>query len=161
MIIKILNKNFLINLLLISFVFLIDRLSKIYVIYLDDKLQTQLFSSKYLNIQLFWNEGIAFGLFSLKQGKLYNFLTIIIMMLIILILYLAFKSNGIKKFSLLLIFGGAIGNLYDRMFYNAVPDFIDLHIGDFHWFIFNVADIFITTGVIFMILIEFTATNSR
>ena len=83
------------------------------------------------------------------------------MILIILILYLAFKSNGIKKYSLLLIFGGAIGNLYDRIFYNAVPDFIDFHIGNFHWFIFNVADIFITIGVIFMILIEFTATNSK
>ena len=83
------------------------------------------------------------------------------MILIILILYLAFKSNGIKKYSLLLIFGGAIGNLYDRIFYNAVPDFIDLHIGNFHWFIFNVADIFITTGVIFMILLEFTATNNK
>ena len=162
MIVKTLNINFLINLLSISFIFLIDRLSKIYVIYLDNKeLQTQLFSSKYINIQLFWNEGIAFGLFSLKQGKLYNFLTIIIIILIIIILYLAFKSNGIKKYSLLLIFGGAIGNLYDRIFYNAVPDFIDLHIGDFHWFIFNVADIFITTGVIFMILLEFTATNNK
>jgi signal peptidase II len=83
------------------------------------------------------------------------------MILIILILYLAFKSNGIKKYSLLLIFGGAIGNLYDRIFYNAVPDFIDLHIGNFHWFIFNVADIFITIGVIFMILLEFTATNNK
>ena len=114
-----------------------------------------------MNIQLFWNEGIAFGLFSLKQGKLYNFLTIIIMILIILILYLAFESNGIKKYSLLLIFGGAIGNLYDRIFYNAVPDFIDFHIGNFHWFIFNVADIFITIGVIFMILLEFTATNNK
>ena len=162
MIVKSLNINFLINLLSISFIFLIDRLSKIYVIYLDNKeLQTQLFSSKYLNIQLFWNEGIAFGLFSLNQGKLYNFLTIIIMILIILILYLAFKSNGIKKYSLLLIFGGAIGNLYDRIFYNAVPDFIDFHIGNFHWFIFNVADIFITIGVIFMILLEFTATNNK
>ena len=115
----------------------------------------------FLSFNLIWNEGIAFGLFSLKQGKLYNFLTIIIMILIILILYLAFKSNGIKKYSLLLIFGGAIGNLYDRIFYNAVPDFIDLHIGNFHWFIFNVADIFITTGVIFMILLEFTATNNK
>ena len=157
-----LGKKFFINSSLVIFIFLIDRLSKIYVIYLDDKeLQTQLFSSKYLNIQLFWNEGIAFGLFSLKQGKLYNFLTIIIMILIIIILYLAFKSNGIKKYSLLLIFGGAIGNLYDRIFYNAVPDFIDLHIGNFHWFIFNVADIFITIGVIFMILLEFTATNNK
>tara|TARA_Y100000287_G_C14013905_1_gene253485 strand:- start:68 stop:565 length:498 start_codon:yes stop_codon:yes gene_type:complete len=162
MIIKNLRKNFIINLSLILLIFLLDRISKIYVIFLDKKfLGSEIFSSKFLNIQLFWNEGIAFGLFSLKQGKLYNFLTIIIMILIILILYLAFKSNGIKKYSLLLIFGGAIGNLYDRIFYNAVPDFIDLHIGNFHWFIFNVADIFITTGVIFMILLEFTATNNK
>ena len=162
MIIKNLRKNFIINFSLILLIFLLDRISKIYVIFLDKKfLGSEIFSSKFLNIQLFWNEGIAFGLFSLKQGKLYNFLTIIIMILIILILYLAFKSNGIKKYSLLLIFGGAIGNLYDRIFYNAVPDFIDLHIGNFHWFIFNVADIFITTGVIFMILLEFTATNNK
>ena len=162
MMVKSLNKNFLINLLLISFIFLIDRLSKIYVIYLDNKeLQTQIFSSKYLNIQLLWNEGIAFGLFSLNQGKFYNFLKIIIIILIIFILYLAFKSKGIKKYSLLLIFGGAIGNLYDRILHNAVPDFIDLHIGGFHWFVFNVADIFITIGVIFMILLEFTATNNK
>ena len=162
MIIKNLRKNFIINLSLILLIFLLDRISKIYVIFLDKKfLGSEIFSSKFLNIQLFWNEGIAFGLFSLKQGKLYNFITIIIMILIILILYLAFKSNGIKKYSLLLIFGGAIGNLYDRIFYNAVPDFIDLHIGNFHWFIFNVADIFITIGVIFMILLEFTATNNK
>jgi signal peptidase II len=162
MIIKNLRKNFIINLSLILLIFLLDRISKIYVIFLDKKfLGSEIFSSKFLNIQLFWNEGIAFGLFSLKQGKLYNFLTIIIMILIILILYLAFKSNGIKKYSLLLIFGGAIGNLYDRIFYNAVPDFIDFHIGNFHWFIFNVADIFITIGVIFMILLEFTATNNK
>ena len=162
MIIKNLRKNFIIYLSLILLIFLLDRISKIYVIFLDKKfLGSEIFSSKFLNIQLFWNEGIAFGLFSLKQGKLYNFLTIIIMILIILILYLAFKSNGIKKYSLLLIFGGAIGNLYDRIFYNAVPDFIDLHIGNFHWFIFNLADIFITIGVIFMILLEFTATNNK
>ena len=162
MIIKNLRKNFIINLSLILLIFLLDRISKIYVIFLDKKfLGSEIFSSKFLNIQLFWNEGIAFGLFSLKQGKLYNFLTIIIMILIILILYLAFKSNGIKKYSLLLIFGGAIGNFYDRVFYNAVPDFIDFHIGNFHWFIFNVADIFITIGVIFMILLEFTATNNK
>ena len=162
MIIKNLTKNFIINLSLILLIFLLDRISKIYVIFLDKKfLGSEIFSSKFLNIQLFWNEGIAFGLFSLKQGKLYNFLTIIIMILIILILYLAFKSNGIKKYSLLLIFGGAIGNFYDRVFYNAVPDFIDFHIGNFHWFIFNVADIFITIGVIFMILLEFTVTNNK
>ena len=157
-----LNKNFFINFFIIFSIFCLDRLSKIYVINFHEKnYGSDLYNSKFLNISLIWNEGIAFGLFSLKQGKLYNFLTIIIMILIILILYLAFKSNGIKKYSLLLIFGGAIGNLYDRIFYNAVPDFIDLHIGNFHWFIFNVADIFITTGVIFMILLEFTATNNK
>ena len=156
------NKNFFTNFFFILFIFSLDRFSKSYVISQNEKnLSVDLFTSKFLNISLIWNEGIAFGLFSLKQGKLYNFLTIIIMILIIFILYLAFKSNGIKKYSLILIFGGAIGNLYDRIFYNAVPDFIDLHIGNFHWFIFNVADIFITTGVIFMILLEFTATNNK
>ena len=152
MIIKNLRKNFIINLFLILVIFILDRISKIYVIFLDKKfLGSEIFSSKFLNIQLFWNEGIAFGLFSLKQGKLYNFLTIIIMILIILILYLAFESNGIKKYSLLLIFGGAIGNLYDRIFYNAVPDFIDFHIENFHWLTFNLADIFISIGIIMMI----------
>ena len=162
MIIKNLRKNFIINLSLVLLIFLLDRISKIYVIYLDKKfLGSEIFSSKFLNINLIWNEGIAFGLLNFEKNYLYNIMTIIIMILIILILYLAFKSNGIKKYSLLLIFGGAIGNLYDRIFYNAVPDFIDLHIGNFHWFIFNVADIFITTGVIFMILLEFTATNNK
>ena len=71
------------------------------------------------------------------------------------------KSNGIKKFSLMMILGGAIGNIYDRIFYKAVPDFLDFHIGNFHWFIFNVADIFITLGVIFMIIIEITGNNKN
>ena len=64
------------------------------------------------------------------------------------------KSDGFKKYSLLMILGGALGNIFDRIFYGAVPDFIDFHVGNFHWFIFNVSDIFITSGVIIMILIE-------
>ena len=157
-----LGKNFFINSFLVILIFLIDRVSKIYVIYLDNKfLGSQIFSSKFLNIQLFWNEGIAFGLLSLSQEKLYNLLTIFILIIIFLISYLTFKSKGFKMYSLLLIFGGAIGNLYDRIFYKAVPDFIDFHIGNFHWFIFNVADIFITFGVIFMISFEFSINQKE
>ena len=157
-----LGKNFFINSFLVILIFFIDRVSKIYVIYLDNKfLGSQIFSSKFLNIQLFWNEGIAFGLLSLSQEKLYNLLTTFILIIIFLISYLTFKSKGFKMYSLLLIFGGAIGNLYDRIFYKAVPDFIDFHIGNFHWFIFNVADIFITLGVIFMIILEFIGNNDK
>ncbi len=157
-----LNKNFIINLILISSIFLFDRFSKMYVIYLDAKFfGSQIFSSKFLNIQLIWNEGIAFGLFSLNHELFYNFLTIFISIIILFILYLTYKSNGFKKYSLLLIFAGAIGNLYDRIFYKAVPDFIDFHIGNFHWFIFNVADIFITLGVFFMIIFELTINQKE
>ena len=157
-----LGKNFFINSFLVILMFLIDRVSKIYVIYLDNNvLGSQVFSSKFLNIQLFWNEGIAFGLLSLSHEKLYNLLTTFILIIIFLISYLTFKSKGFKMYSLLLIFGGAIGNLYDRIFYKAVPDFIDFHIGNFHWFIFNVADIFITFGVIFMISFEFSINQKE
>ena len=64
------------------------------------------------------------------------------------------KNSGFKKYSFLMIFGGALGNLYDRIFFKAVPDFIDFHIGNFHWFIFNFADIFISIGVICLIYDE-------
>ena len=152
---KNLYKKFLINSFLVLLIFLIDRFSKIYVIYLDKKfLGSEIFSSKFLNINLIWNEGIAFGLFSFGQNNLYNILTIIISLIIITILYFVINSQGIKRYSLLMILGGALGNLYDRIFYKAVPDFIDFHVGNFHWFIFNVADIFITLGVFFMIIIE-------
>ena len=149
------NKSFLINFLLIFLIFLVDRISKIYVINLDKKfLGSEIFSSKFLNISLIWNEGIAFGLLSLNKNSLYNFLTIFILMIIIIILIMLIRSNSIKKYFFIMIFGGAIGNLYDRIFFKAVPDFIDFHIGDFHWFIFNVADIFISLGVFFMIISE-------
>ena len=157
MIIKNLRKNFFINSFLVLLIFLIDRLSKIYVIYLDKKfLGSEIFSSKYLNINLIWNDGIAFGLFSFQKSNLYNFLTLIIIAIIFLIIFMTAKAEGIKKYSLLMILGGAIGNVFDRLFNRAVPDFIDFHIGNFHWFIFNIADVFITVGVIFMIYTEIT-----
>ena len=162
MIIKNLRKNFFINSFLVLLIFLLDRISKIYVIYLDNKfLGSEIFSSKFLNIKLIWNEGIAFGFFSFDEKYYYNILTLIISLIIIGILIFTLKSNGIQKYALLMILGGALGNLFDRIFYRAVPDFFDFHIGDFHWFIFNVADIFITIGVIFMILIELISTNKE
>ena len=162
MIIKSLGKNFLTNFLLILIIFLLDRFSKIYVIYLDKKLfGSEIFSSKFLNIQLIWNEGIAFGLFSFNEKKLYDTLSILILIIIFIILIMAIKSEGLKKYALLMILGGAIGNFSDRILYKAVPDFIDFHVGSFHWFIFNVADIFITIGVIFMILLEFIGNNKN
>ncbi len=162
MISKNLNKNVFINLFIILLIFFADRLSKIYVIYLDKKIfGNEMFSSKYLNINLIWNEGIAFGLLAFNEKNLYDILTIIIFLIIIFIFFLIFKSSGFKKFSLLMIVGGAIGNFYDRVVFKAVPDFIDFHVGNFHWFIFNIADIFITIGVIFMILIELTSNNKE
>ena len=162
MIIRNLTKNFYINLFLIFSIFLIDRISKIYVINFNIKnSSTELYTSKFLNINLIWNEGIAFGLFSFSQNNLYNLLTVIISIIILVILKMIIDSKGIKKYGLLMIFGGALGNLFDRLFYKAVPDFIDFHVEEFHWFVFNVADIFITIGVIIMILFELIFNNQK
>ena len=162
MILKNLENNFLRNLFIIFFIFLTDRLSKIYIIYLD-KLNnnSEIFLSKFLNIRLFWNEGIAFGLLSFGKEYLYNSLTIIIFIVILIIYLMVIKNKGMKKYFLLMILGGAIGNFYDRVVYRAVPDFIDFHVGNYHWFIFNVADIFITLGVFFMIFSEFFSTTNN
>jgi len=162
MILKNLDKSFLINLSLIFIIFLFDRISKIYVIYLDNKLfGSEIFSSNFLNIYLIWNEGIAFGLFSFNEKIFYNILTIIILIIILIIFIMTIKSNGLKKYSLLMILGGALGNVFDRLYYKAVPDFIDFHIGNFHWFIFNVADIFITIGILFMVIVELFNKNQK
>ena len=162
MIKKSFGKNFFINLTFILLIFLIDRISKIYVINVDDKLLgLEMFSSNFLNIKLIWNEGIAFGLFSFNEKTFYNILTIIILIIILIIFIMTIKSDGFRKYSLLMILGGALGNIFDRIYYKAVPDFIDFHIGDFHWFIFNFADVFITLGVFFMILLEIVDNNKN
>ena len=159
---KIINNNFYLNLIIILSIFALDRLTKFYIIYLD-KINTgsEIFSSKFLNIYLIWNEGIAFGLFSFNENNLYNFLTLFILIIIFVILYMIYNSSGFKKYSLLLILGGALGNVFDRIIYKAVPDFIDFHIGNFHWFIFNLADVFISLGVIFMIIYELFLSNKK
>ena len=155
--VKKLNKNFYLNFSLVLFIFLIDRISKLYVIH-QDKLNSnfEIYSSKFLNIHLIWNEGIAFGLFSFNDDYLYNFLTFLIFIVIIFIIFMIRKSDPVRKYALLLVLGGALGNFFDRLIYKAVPDFIDFHVGNFHWFIFNVADIFISLGIIFLIFLEFT-----
>ena len=151
-----LNKNFFVNLFTILIIFSLDRISKVYVISQSEKnLFNDLYQSKFLNISLIWNEGIAFGLLSFEKNHFYNILTFLILIVVILIFFMILRSERLKKYSLLMIFGGAIGNLYDRIFFKAVPDFIDFHIGNFHWFIFNVSDIFISLGVLFLIALEF------
>lgn len=153
--INFLNKNLTVNFLIVFIIFFLDRIIKRYVINHNEKnYGSELFNSKFLDIRLIWNEGIAFGLFSFNEDFFYNILTFIIGMVIIIILIMIKKSEGLKKYSLLMIIGGALGNFYDRIFFKAVPDFIDFHVGNFHWFIFNVSDIFITVGVVLMIVLE-------
>ena len=154
--------NYFLDTIIVLLIFFFDRISKIIVINLDENsFSDYLFASKFLNIHLIWNKGIAFGLFSFDQDKFYSFLTIFIFVIVLIIFFMIVKSKGIRKYALLMIFGGALGNLYDRMSFKAVPDFIDFHIGDLHWFIFNVADIFITIGVIVMIIYELIDNNKN
>ena len=150
-----LNKNFIINFLIILSIFALDRFSKIYVIFQNEKsLSAELFESKYLNINLIWNEGIAFGLLSFDQKLYYNLLTGLICLITLIILWMVIRTKGLEKLAFMVVFGGSLGNIFDRLYYSSVPDFIDIHFGDFHWFIFNVADIFITIGVLLLIYLE-------
>tara|TARA_B100000902_G_C27115261_1_gene815738 strand:- start:231 stop:719 length:489 start_codon:yes stop_codon:yes gene_type:complete len=142
---------------IIILIFFFDRFTKQYVIYLNELDQnSDLFSSAYLNIYLVWNEGIAFGLLSFNEEDFYNIISLIIFLVVLLILILLIKEKNIKKYPLSMILGGAISNFYDRIKFSAVPDFIDFHIGNFHWFIFNIADIFITLGIIYLIVLDRT-----
>ena len=151
---------FFLNFIFILIIFILDRVSKIYVVEQFRKsFDNTLYESKFLNIHLIWNEGIAFGLMSFDEKNLYNGLTFIIILVSIIILYTAYQYKGLKRYALLSIFAGSLGNIYDRLIYNAVPDFIDFHVNDFHWFIFNIADIFITLGVVIMIMTEFFTNN--
>ena len=149
------------NKLLIGFVFLVvcfalDRLSKIYIInVLNNEGQVDFYINQFLNIYLVWNTGIGFGLFSSEDQIFYNIFTTIIVIINLATLYFALIESKIKSFFLMIILGGSLGNLFDRVYYRAVPDFIDLNYAGYNWFIFNVADIFITIGIICLILSEF------
>ena len=157
-----LKKSFFINLLIIVIIFSLDRVSKFYVILnSESNLSPSLFTSKFLSINLIWNEGIAFGLLSFDQKLYYNLLTVVILIITAIILWMVSRSNGMEKIAFLIVLGGSLGNIFDRVLYKSVPDFIDFHINNFHWFIFNVADIFITLGVILLIYLELIVKTKK
>ena len=148
-------KKFFLNFIILITIFLIDRISKLYILNLAKiENSVDIYLTPYLNLFLIWNKGIAFGLLSMNESLIYNSITIIIGIIIFVILFMILKNNNIQRYFLILIAGGASGNFYDRILYGAVPDFIDLHFEEFHWFVFNVADIFITVGVLCLILVE-------
>ncbi len=155
MILKYFSKDFKITSIILIIIFLIDRISKEYIIFLGDQnYNSEIYLSSFLNIILIWNDGIAFGLLSFEDKTIYNYITILISSVVIILLFLISRTKKFKKFSYIIITGGALGNLFDRIIYNSVPDFIDLHYNGFHWFVFNVADIFITIGIICLIYDE-------
>ena len=144
-------KKTTISLLVFFFVFIFDRITKIAII--KHQLNNQnIFINEYLNFELVWNNGIGFGLFSQNANIYYHLTSLIIFFVIFFIIYLIIKAQFAEKIFFSLILGGAAGNLYDRLIFFSVPDFIDFHINDFHWFTFNIADIFITLGIILIII---------
>ena len=150
------------NLLIILIIFFLDRLSKVYILKLAElEKSLDIYLTPYLNLYLIWNKGIAFGLFSFNETYIYNFISIVILIVILAVLVMLKKAQGIKKYSLIFVFGGSLGNLFDRIYYSAVPDFIDFHINNFHWFIFNVADIFISLGIVLLIMSEITSNKTN
>ena len=149
-------KLFLVNFSVVFLIFLIDRISKFYIIKLATlEKNFEVYVTSYLNLYLVWNKGIAFGLLSFDSSFIYNIVSFIILLIIIALILMIVKELHIfKKNCLLIILGGAIGNLFDRIYYTAVPDFIDFHIENIHWFIFNIADISISIGVVCLIYAE-------
>ena len=148
-------KKIIIYFLILSSIFFLDRLSKLYILDIAEKNGiVDIYVNNFLNIILVWNSGIGFGLLSFDTSSVYNLITILIALINILILYIALKSENFKGYLFIMILGGSLGNLFDRIYYSAVPDFIDLNYNNFHWFIFNVADIFITVGILCLILVE-------
>ena len=159
---KINLKNFSLNLVIILIVFIFDRATKLYILKLAEvETSVDIYIAPYLNLFLIWNKGIAFGLLSIDGSIIYNSITILIGLIIIAIFFMMLKNNNIQRYFFALIAGGALGNFYDRVVYTAVPDFIDLHFYGFHWFVFNVADIFITIGVFCLILVELFFNNKN
>ena len=157
---KIKLKTFFLHCIILIIVFLIDRASKLYILKLAEiENSVDIYITSYLNLFLIWNKGIAFGLLSVNADMIYNLITIIIGMIILILIIVMFKKKNIERHFFALIVGGALGNFHDRVVYTAVPDFIDLHFNEFHWFVFNVADIFITIGVLCLILVEVFNNN--
>ena len=148
-------QKILFYLFIVVLIFFLDRFSKIYILNLAElNNSVDIYLSSFLNLYLIWNKGIAFGLLSFEKNLIYNLITLLISVINIVIIFLIIKTKDIRVYFLIFILGGSLCNLFDRVYYASVPDFIDFHIGNFHWFIFNVADIFITLGIICLILAE-------
>ena len=145
----------MIKVLLITAIFFLDRVSKIYLLKLQSSgIDIDFYIYPFLNFYLVWNTGIGFGLVAMETGIYYHVLTTIIAIINICLIFFLIKFKGIYSYLMAIIIGGSLGNLFDRIYYYAVPDFIDLHLGGYHWFVFNVADIFITIGIIGLITLE-------
>ena len=144
---------FSIKFVIIFLIFLIDQVSKYYIINIFEFQNEAIYLSSFLNFQLIWNEGIAFGLLSFENDLYYNSITFVIIIVILILLFLI-KNDDQYSYFYSIIVGGALGNLIDRIRYSSVPDFIDFHISNFHWFVFNIADIFVSLGVICLIVAE-------
>tara|TARA_B100000029_G_scaffold403253_1_gene402991 strand:- start:140 stop:643 length:504 start_codon:yes stop_codon:yes gene_type:complete len=159
---KFVPRKFFFYLIIVIFIFLFDRISKIYILNVAETYgEVNILVNSYINLILVWNSGIGFGLLSSDNLLIYNLITTLIILINLIIIYLIYSSNDIRVYLYLIILGGSMGNLFDRLYYSAVPDFIDLNYNGYHWFIFNVADIFISIGIIFLILIELIDYNTK
>ena len=155
-------KKFLPSLLFVALIFILDRITKHLILELSKPLnELNIQITSFLNFNLVWNNGIAFGLLSFKENFYYEIVTVLIITVTLLVLWFALKSKGIEKFGFLMILGGAMGNIFDRIYYSSVIDFIDIGYNNYHWFIFNVADIFITLGVVMLIFLEFLKMKKK
>ena len=149
------TKVFFIYVLYVFILFTVDRITKFQVLnILENQDKVDIYINSFLSLYLVWNKGIGFGLFSFDDATVYNLITLLILFINGIIIYLIFVEKGMKVYFLLTILGGSLGNFVDRIYYKAVPDFIDLNYQGYHWFIFNVADIFITLGIICLIFVE-------
>ena len=156
------NKKFFVTSIVIAICFLLDRLSKIYIInaFVKNDFKDQ-FINEFLNFTLIWNKGIAFGLFQ-SEALFYHFISTVILSIIFFIIFLIIKSKSVSEIVFFsMITGGALGNLFDRFYYNAVPDFIDIHYENLHWFTFNVSDICISAGIILLLIFDIFKLNKN
>jgi len=143
------------KIIIILAIFFFDRLTKIYFINLQATgTEVDFYIYSFLNFYLVWNTGVGFGLASMESNLYYHVLTTVIVFINFFLIFYLLKSKGISSYLIAAIIGGSVGNLFDRLYYYAVPDFIDLHLDNYHWFIFNIADIFITAGIIGLIFVE-------
>ena len=150
------SRKIFIYIILVLVVFALDRISKTIILnILEDTGKVDIYINSFFSLFLVWNKGIGFGLFSFDKSSIYNGISLLILTINLIIIYLIYKENTPKTYFLAIILGGSLGNLFDRYYYTAVPDFIDLNYNGYHWFIFNVADIFITLGIICLIFAEF------